>query len=44
VGHLHQHLRHHHLLSNPSSSLVFNFCTGTLGWCFWMTSSVDYIL
>ena len=43
-GYLHQHLQQHHLLSNPSSSLVFNLCTGTLDWCLWVTSSVDYIL
>ena len=43
-GNLHQHLQQHHLLSNPSSSLVFNLCTGTLDWCLWVTSSVDYIL
>ena len=43
-GNLHQHLQQHHLLSNPSSSLVFNLCIGTIGWCLWVTSSVDYIL
>ena len=43
-GNLHQHLQQHHLLSNPSSSLVFNLCTGTLDWYLWVTSSVDYIL
>ena len=43
-GNLHQHLQQHHLLSNPSSSLVFNLCTGTIDWCLWVTSSVDYIL
>ena len=31
-GHLHQHLQQHHLLSNPSSSLVFNLCIGTSDW------------
>ena len=41
---LHQHLYQHHLLSNPSSSLVFNLVTGTIDWCLWVTSSVDYIL
>ena len=29
---------------NPSSSLVFNLCTGTSYWYLWVTSSVDYIL
>ena len=43
-GNLHQHLQQHHLLSNASSSLVFNLCTRTLDWCLWVTSSVDYIL
>ena len=43
-GNLHQHLQQHHLLSNPSSSLVFNLCTETIDWCLWVTSSVDYIL
>ena len=43
-GNLHQHLQQHHLLSNPSSSLVFNLCTGTIDWFLWVTSSVDYIL
>ena len=43
-GDLHQHLQQHHLLSNPSSSLVFNLCTGTSDWYLWVTSSVDYIL
>ena len=41
---LHQHLHQHHLLSDPSSSLVFNLCTGTSDWCLWVTSRVDYIL
>ena len=41
---LHQHLQQHHLLSNTSSSLVFNLVTGTIDWCLWVTSSVDYIL
>ena len=36
--------QHHQLLSNPSSSLVFNLCTKTIDWCLWVTSSVDYIL
>ena len=40
---LHQHLQQHHLLSNPSSSLVFNLCTGTSDWYLWVTSSVDYL-
>ena len=37
-------LQQHHLLSNPSSPVVFNLCTGTLDWCLWVTISVDYIL
>ena len=41
---LHQHLQQHHILSNPSSSLVFNRCTRTSDWYQWVTSSVDYIL
>ena len=40
---LHQHLQHHHLISNPSSSLVFNFCIKTSDWYLWVASSVDYI-
>ena len=43
-GNLHQHIQQHHLISNPSSSLVFNLVTGTIDWCLWVTSSVDYIL
>ena len=43
-GNLHQHLQQHHLLSNPSSSLVFNLYIGTSDWYLWVTSSVDYIL
>ncbi|KAM3211071.1 hypothetical protein ACQJBY_064726 [Aegilops geniculata] len=43
-GNLHQHLQQHHLISNPSSSLVFNLVTRTIDWCLWVTSSVDYIL
>ena len=43
-GNLHQHLQHHHLMSNPSASLVLNLVTGTIDWCLWVTSSVDYIL
>ena len=41
---LHQHLQQHHLISNHSSSLVFNLVTGTIDWCLWVTSTVDYIL
>ena len=41
---LHQELQHHHLLSNPSSYLVFNLYTKTIDWYLWVTSSVDYIL
>ena len=43
-GNLNQHLQQHHLLSNPSSSLVFNLVTETIDWYLWVTSSVDYIL
>ena len=43
-GNLHQHLQQQHLISNPSSSLVFNLVTGTIDWYLWVTSSVDYIL
>ena len=43
-GNLHQHLQQHHLISNPSSPLVFNLVTETIDWCLWVTSSVDYIL
>ena len=43
-GNLHQHIHQHHLISNPRSSLVFNLVTGTIDWCLWVTSSVDYIL
>ena len=42
--HLHQHLHQHHLLSNPSSSLVSNLCLKTSGWYLWIASSVDYSL
>ena len=41
---LHQHIQQHHLLSNPSSSLVFNLCIGTSDWYLWVTSSVDYLV
>ena len=34
----------HHLLSNPSSSLVSNLCPKTLDWYLWVASSVDYSL
>ena len=43
-GNIHQHLQQHHLLSNPTSRLVFNLHTGTIDWYLWVTSSVDYIL
>ena len=39
---LHQHLHQHHLISNPSSSLVSNLCLKTSDWYLWVTSSVDY--
>ena len=41
---LHQHIHQHHLISNPSSSLVFNLCLKTSYWYLWVASSVDYIL
>ena len=41
---LHQHLHQHHLLSNPSSSLVFDLGPKTLDWYLWVASSVDYSL
>ena len=41
---LHQHLHQHHLLSNPSSSLVSNLCLKISYWYLWVASSVDYSL
>ena len=41
---LHQHLHQHHLISNPSSSLVSSLCIQTLDWYMWVASSVDYSL
>ena len=41
---LHQHFHQHHLLSNPSSSLVLDLCLKTLDWYLWFASSVDYSL
>ena len=41
---LHQHLHQHHLLSNPSSSLVSDLCPKTSDWYLWVASSVDYSL
>ena len=41
---LHQHLHQHHLISNPSSSLVSNPCIQTSNWYLWVASSVDYSL
>ena len=41
---LHQHLHQHHLISNPSSSLVSNLCIQTSDWYLWVASSVDYSL
>ena len=38
---LHQHLHQHHLISNPSSSLVSNLCIQTSDWYLWVASSVD---
>ena len=36
-------LHRRHLISNPSSSLEFNFCLKTRDWYMWVASSVDYI-
>ena len=41
---LHQHLHQHHLLSNPSSSLVSVLCLKASDWYLWVASSVDYSL
>ena len=41
---LHQHLHQHHLLSNPSSSLVSNLVSKTTNCYLWVASSVDYSL
>ena len=41
---LHQHLHQHHLLSNPSSSLISNLVSKTTNWYLWVASSVDYSL
>ena len=41
---LHQHLHYHHLISNPSSSIVSNLCIQTSDWYLWVASSVDYSL
>ena len=41
---LHQHLHQHHLLSNPSSSLVPNLCLIAWDWYLWVASSADYSL
>ena len=41
---LHQHLHQHHLISNPSSSLVSNLCLKTSYWYLWVASTVDYSL
>ena len=41
---LHQHLHQHHLISNPSSSLVSNLCLKASDWYLWVASSVDYYL
>ena len=40
----HQHLHQHHLLSNPSSSLVFDLGPKPIDWYLWVASSVDYSL
>ena len=41
---LHQNLHQHHLLSNPSSSLVSDLCLKTSDWYLWVASSIDYSL
>ena len=41
---LHQHIHQHHLLTNPSSSLVSNLVSKTTNWYLWVASSVDYSL
>ena len=41
---LHHHLHQHHLISNPSSSLVSNLCIQISDWYLWVASSVDYSL
>ena len=41
---LHQHLHQHHLISNPSSSLVSNLFIQLSDWYLWVASSVDYSL
>ena len=41
---LYQHVHQHHLLSNPSLSLVSNLCPKTSDWYLWVASSVDYSL
>ena len=41
---LHHHLHQHHLLSNPSSSLVSNLCPKSSDWYLWVASSVDFSL
>ena len=41
---LHQHLHQHHLLSNPSSSLISDLCLKTSDWYLWVASSVAYSL
>jgi hypothetical protein len=40
---LHHHQLQHHLISIPSSSLVFNLCVKTLDWYLCVASSVDYL-
>ena len=41
---LHQHLHQHHILSNPSSSLVFDLGPKTSDWYLCVANSVDYSL
>ena len=37
-GNLHHHLQQHHLITNPSSSLVSNLCIQTSDWYLWVAS------
>ena len=41
---INQHLHQHHLLSNPSSSLVSDLSLKTSDWYLWVASSVDILL
>ena len=41
---VHQQIHQHHLISNPSSSLVSHLFLKTSDWYMWVASSVDYSL